>query len=117
VNHATVVLLLRGSHTDEALLESVTVEATWAAATPEDSIEDVHVQVMRDRLYVTLFRISRNREEIRAIARELCRRTIATSPFLSQIVQGEIKTIVLPLKSFGIDPYAHRKVHGGPRPR
>lgn len=117
MNHATVVLRLRGPHADEAALESATVEATWAAATPEDSIADVHVQVMRDRLYVTLFRISRNREEIRAIASEVCRRAIAASPFLSQIVQGEIKTIVLPLKSFGIDPYAHRKVHGGPRPR
>jgi len=117
VNHATVVLRLGGPHADGAALESATVEATWAATTPEDSIEDVHAQVMRDRLYVTLFRISRNREEIRAIAREVCRRTIAASPFLSRIVQGEIKTIVLPLKSFGIDPYAHRKVHGGTRPR
>jgi hypothetical protein len=104
VNHATVVLRLRGSHTDEASLESATVEATWATATPEDSIERVHAQVMRDRLYVTLFRISRNREETRAVAADVCRRTVATSPFLSQIVREEIKTIVLPLKSFGIDP-------------
>ncbi|QFZ20862.1 hypothetical protein [Saccharothrix syringae] len=104
MNHATVVLRLRGPHADEASLESAAVEATWATATPEDSIEHVHAQVMRDRLYVTLHRVGRDREETRAIARELCRRTIATSPFLSRVVHGEIKTIVLPLKSFGIDP-------------
>ncbi|AHH98887.1 hypothetical protein GCM10010174_47640 [Kutzneria viridogrisea] len=104
MNHATVVLRLRGSHTDEASLESAAVDAMWATATPEDSIEHVHALVMRDRLYVTLFRISRNREETRAIATEVCRRTISASPFLSQIVHGEIRTIVLPLKPFGIDP-------------
>ncbi|MGM1058024.1 hypothetical protein [Saccharothrix sp. Mg75] len=104
MNHATVVLRLHGSHTDDASVENATVEATWAAATPEDSIERVHAQVVRDRLYVTLFRVSRNREETRAIAAEVCRRTIAASPFLSRVVHGEIKTIVLPLKSFGIDP-------------
>ena len=81
------------------------VDAAWACAAPEESIEHVHAQVMYDRLYVTIFRVGTNYQNTQAIAARICQSVILSSSFISRYCEGRMEIAEFPLRrSYEIDP-------------